>query len=274
MNEMWILATMLGLLSPIRSLIGAFIVRYPHCPALPSLLSSYRSLCQRVGGAMAWLLVCSSCCLGEIVVKISDVFVDRSQLQNTILIPIFAISDDPELKLSGFNWNFDIGGDGQGPLPLGVTLPAPLPDSNSIIATGGEVNAQNWFLITVAASNGGLTQSDLLITGNSPAFQTDIAIFGNPSALTGGTLLFNLALRLDHAVADRVEITMPSELEVLPFTTDSFGNALQVTFLPGSITLTAVPEPGSGLLVLGAVGGWVIRKRRRCRRGRGKPSPA
>jgi hypothetical protein len=192
------------------------------------------------------------------------VVVDRFSLPNTVLVPIVAISDVPDLRISGFNLNFDIGGDGQGPLPTGVTLPASLPDSNRIIARGGEVNALNWFLITVDARDGSLVSSDLLITGNSPALQTDIPIPGDPGQLTGGTVLFQLALRLSPDVGDRIAITMPSELNALPFMTDSLGNALAVRYLGGSIRVTAVPEPGTawfvGMALLG-VGSLGFRRR-------------
>ncbi len=208
-----------------------------------------------LGCILACMIGCVACpnapCHAAIVLKISDVTILRSTLPTTVLIPITAYSDEPGLKLSGFNLNFDIGGDGQASLPLGVTLPAALPDDKSIIASGGEVNAQSWFLITVTAVGIGLTSSDILITGNSPAFQTDIAIQGDPALLTGGTLLFQLALNLDPSVANRVDVTMPSELNaVLPFMTDSLGNELAVNYLPGSVTLTSVPEPGAAALAL------------------------
>ncbi|MBM3966330.1 MAG: hypothetical protein FJ308_14890 [Planctomycetes bacterium] len=189
----------------------------------------------------------------EIVLKVGDVQVQRTTLPDRVLVPILAISDDPSLKLSGFNLNFDIGGDGQAPLGAGIELPAALPDDKRIIATGGESNVRNWFMMTVNAANGGLIASDILINGNSPELATDYSIYGNPNALTGGKILFNLALNLKPTVADKVLITMPSELGALPFMTDQYGNGLVVNYLPGSITvLSSVPEPGS-MMVLSTI---------------------
>lgn len=205
----------------------------------------------------------------DIVLKVGDVQVQRTALPDRVLVPILAISDDPTLKLSGFNLNFDIGGDGQAPLGAGIELPAALPDDQRIIATGGESNVRNWFMMTVNAANGGLTSSDILINGNSPELATDYAIFGNPNALTGGKILFNLALNLKPSVTNQVRITMPSELGALPFMTDQYGNALVVNYLPGSITvLNSVPEPGS-MLLLSTVASCAIALRVRVRRTRG-----
>lgn len=204
----------------------------------------------------------------DIVLKIADVTVQRTMLPDRVLVPILAISDDPNLKLSGFNLNFDIGGDGQAPLGAGIELPASLPDDKRIIATGGESNVRNWFMMTVNAANGGLTASDILINGNSPELATDYSIFGNPNALTGGKILFNLALNLKPTVADKVLITMPSELGALPFMTDQFGNALVVNYLPGSITLlSSVPEPGT-MMILSTIASYAIALRLRAPRAR------
>ena len=219
---------------------------------------------------LAVLAVMSSNALrAEIVLKVGDVQVQRTALPDRVLVPILAISDDPNLKLSGFNLNFDIGGDGQAPLGTGIALPATLPDDQRLIATGGESNARNWFMMTVNAASGGLTSSDILINGNSPELATDYSIFGNPNALTGGKILFNLALNLKPTVANQVLITMPSELGALPFMTDQFGNALVVNYLPGSITvLNSVPEPGA-MLLLSTVASCAMALRVRAQRTRG-----
>ncbi|MFO0012731.1 MAG: hypothetical protein ACK553_08320 [Planctomycetota bacterium] len=188
-----------------------------------------------------------------IVLKVGDVAYLRSELPKLALVPFLAISDSP-LSVSGFNFNIDIGGDGQGPLPVGVTLPASLPDNQRLIARGGEVNARNWLVDTVDARNATLTLTDIFIIGNG-GVGTDIPIQGNTSNLTGGSILFYLALQLDSRVADRINITMPNELVELPQLTDSLGNALTVTYLPGSITLSAVPEPGSIALTIVVLSG-------------------
>lgn len=178
-----------------------------------------------------------------VVLKIGDVTYLRSDLPRIALVPFIAISDTP-LSVSGFNFNIDIGGDGQGPLPTGVTLPAALPDNQRIIARGGEANDRMWLMDTVDARNATLTLTDIFIIGNG-GVGTDIPILGNTSDLSGGSILFFLALQLDASVGNRIDFTMPNELVELPQLTDSLGNALTVNYLPGSITISAVPEPGS-----------------------------
>ncbi len=222
-----------------------------------------------IGGlAAAYLLHSPHMLFAEIVLKVGDVQVQRASLPNQVLVPVVAISDDPNLKLSGFQLNFDIGGDGQRPLGTGIALPAALPDDKRIIATGGESNARNWFMMTVDAADGGLTASDILINGNSPASAADFSIYGDPRGLTGGALLFNLAFHLSPSVADQVKITMPSELDALPFMTDAFGNPLSVNYLPGSITVfSSVPEPGT-LLLLSCCASCAIVVRMRTRKPR------
>lgn len=196
----------------------------------------------------------------NIVLKIGDVTVIRENLPQLVLVPFIAISDT-DIKVSGFNFNIDIGGDGQGPLPTGVSLPASLPDTDRIIARGGEANAKNWSMQTVDAGGASLTLSDIFVIGNG-GVGADIPILGNSGNLTGGATLFYLALNLDTTVADRIEITMPSELGDLPQLSGATGNALTVTYLPGSITLQSIPEPGSAWLLFG-VAIAVAAKRRR-----------
>lgn len=199
-----------------------------------------------------------------VVLKIGDVTYLRSDLPELALVPFLAISDTP-LAVSGFNFNIDIGGDGQGPLPTGVTLPAALPDNQRIIVRGGEANARNWLIDTVDARNATLTLTDIFIIGNG-GVGTDIPILGNTSNLSGGSILFFLALQLDPSVGNRIDLTMPTELVELPQLTDSLGNALTVTYLPGSINISAVPEPGSIALCSMLTAGWFgIRTLRRAR---------
>lgn len=205
---------------------------------------------------LVWLHVASHS-EAAVVLKIGDVTYLRSELPQLALVPFVAISDSPTL-VSGFNFNIDIGGDGQGPLPTGVTLPAPLPDNQRIIVRGGSANANNWLIDTVDARAATLTLTDIFVIGNG-GFGFDIPIQGNTTDLTGGSILFYLALQLDASVGGRIDFTMPNELVELPQLTDTFGNALTVTYIPGSITISSVPEPGSLLfsaMVITGTFGW------------------
>jgi hypothetical protein len=218
--------------------------------------------------AISFVLLCwilpSPVLLADVVLKIGDVTVLRQDLPGLALVPFMAISDT-DIRVSGFNFNIDIGGDGQAPLPNGVSLPASLPDNQSIIARGGSANANLWLIDTVDAQQAFLSLTDIFVIGNGIG-RPDIPILGNTTDLTGGATLFYLALNLDASVSDRVEITMPNELVDLPQLTDSAGKTLTVTYIAGSITISSVPEPGAAWL-LSAVVIAIGRRRRFCCNG-------
>jgi hypothetical protein len=239
-----------------------------HNNRFDASLHFYARIMVSLRQAISFVLLCwilpSPVLLADVVLKIGDVTVLRQDLPGLVLVPFTAISDT-DIKVSGFNFNIDIGGDGQAPLPTGVSLPTSLPDNQRIIARGGEANAKSWLIDTVDARNASLSLTDIFIIGNG-GIGTDIPIVGNTGDLTGGAILFYLALNLDTNVSDRIEFTMPNELVELPQLTDSLGNALSVNYLPGSITISSVPEPGAAWL-LSAVVIALGRRRRFCCNG-------
>ncbi|MCU0707248.1 MAG: hypothetical protein MUF23_03055 [Pirellula sp.] len=205
------------------------------------------SLRQTISFILLSCILPSPILLANVVLKIGDVTVLRQDLPQLVLVPFTAISDT-DIKVSGFNFNIDIGEDGQ-VLPTGVSLPVDhLPDTERIIAQGGEANARNWNVVTEDARIAFLSLSDIFVIGNGGVGQ-DIPILGNTGNQTGGATLFYLALNLDTTVSDRIDITMPNESDDLPFLSGSASEALKVTYLSGSITISNVPEPSSAWLL-------------------------
>jgi hypothetical protein len=165
-------------------------------------------------------------------------------------VGVFARSDASE-SIDGFSLQIDVGADTAPAVPGGADPSPPLPAGITGLAADpvqSEVGGRT-IDFNVAPFSNILAGSDIIVNMNS---QPLLPLTSTP------TQLFELVLNTDASFSGVVPLSIDSG----PFSFSSASPATTISFEPGQITVTAVPEPSS-LAALGLLAGGVAYRRRR-----------
>ena len=179
------------------------------------------------------LSVClpQSTLLGDISVDVDDVFTTAG---STVFVDINASSDMGEMLL-GTDIPLDIGGDGVGVIPAGLTFVG-------FTSTFG-----------MDTSGGGPPFEDVLVGGFS---------FSSPVALPASIVTLEFTVDNSVAVGTVFDIDVINNASLTA--TDQDFNLTTPTGINGSITIqgTGVPEPGTALVLVATCFAGCLRRRR------------